>query len=363
MGARNGKRKAKTDKAIVMEKAIYSLWFILTALLLQAQNNPYAQFGDSTTVLHIEPYMEHTNENEHGALKIVMTPGRINYIDSAGLIVFSREIKAWEVNRWLSVDPLAHKAPSDSPYLYAGGNPIFYKDPDGQFKIAYTEESLAANGLTLQDVVRFENVIKNISNLVANNPVALDAISATTGFSKERILSDLTFGQGPEVTISEDYRLASGSITGVNFDPSLIKAFSSIDGADQTELSTQTLGIALTTLHEYGHFGDKNTNDGNNSGQFSYNANGTRLYDSESFGDNNIKFGKQKWGLSWTGHRGTDIETIGFGVQVEINQSTKDFTINPAKYGSSVPSSAPPIPTSLPVNAQGTNILQTLGVE
>lgn len=132
MGDRNGKRKAKADKAIAMKKAIYFLLFVLTALLLQAQNNPYAQFGDSTAVLHIEPYMEHTNKNEHGVAKIVMTPGRINYIDSAGLIVYSREVKTWDVNRWLSVDPLAKEYAEWGPYAAMGDNPVQKIDPDGR---------------------------------------------------------------------------------------------------------------------------------------------------------------------------------------------------------------------------------------
>jgi RHS repeat-associated protein len=36
---------------------------------------------------------------------------------------------------WLTVDPLAEKYPTESPYMYCGNNPIIYIDPDGREKI------------------------------------------------------------------------------------------------------------------------------------------------------------------------------------------------------------------------------------
>ena len=33
---------------------------------------------------------------------------------------------------WLSVDPMSDKYPSMSPYMYCGGNPVAYVDPDGE---------------------------------------------------------------------------------------------------------------------------------------------------------------------------------------------------------------------------------------
>lgn len=40
--------------------------------------------------------------------------------------------------RWLSVDPLQQKYPGESPYLYTGGNPIIFADPDGRDRIIKT---------------------------------------------------------------------------------------------------------------------------------------------------------------------------------------------------------------------------------
>jgi RHS repeat-associated protein len=39
------------------------------------------------------------------------------------------------IGRWLSLDPLQKKYPNETPYLYTGGNPIIFSDPDGKDRI------------------------------------------------------------------------------------------------------------------------------------------------------------------------------------------------------------------------------------
>ncbi|MFC0773043.1 LamG-like jellyroll fold domain-containing protein [Terrimonas alba] len=51
--------------------------------------------------------------------------------------------------KWLSVDPLQHKYPGESPYLYTGGNPIIYTDPDGRDRII-TITLIGKDGTTTQ---------------------------------------------------------------------------------------------------------------------------------------------------------------------------------------------------------------------
>ncbi|MBN2423415.1 MAG: hypothetical protein JXR46_01445 [Calditrichaceae bacterium] len=38
-----------------------------------------------------------------------------------------------EIGRWPTVDPMADKYPSLSPYVYCANSPLIYKDPDGRF--------------------------------------------------------------------------------------------------------------------------------------------------------------------------------------------------------------------------------------
>ena len=149
---------------------------------------------------------------------------------------------------------------------------------------------------------------------------------------------------------------ASGIVFGVG----VIKQLSSIDPLKKDELATQTLGAALTVLHEYGHYGDQVTNEGANTGQFTWNDNGERLPEN---GENIIR-GKQAWSVTATGHRGTDIEVFGFGVSVSLDMDNQ-FIIDSGKNAipSNVVMTRSSIPTELPDNAKGTNILKTLEVK
>ena len=45
-----------------------------------------------------------------------------------------------ETSVWLSVDPLAKKYPSMSPYMYTAGNPVMLVDPNGMATIARKQE-------------------------------------------------------------------------------------------------------------------------------------------------------------------------------------------------------------------------------
>jgi hypothetical protein len=234
------------------------------------------------------------------------------------------------LGRRFDIDPKFAKAPNESPYSSYGDDPIYFIDPNSQFKLNYTEKQLKENGLTKLDVVRFENIVNNIYNLVKDNPQAMAALVNTTGFSQEKIASDLKAGNGPVVDIVSIGGGAKGGEHGIIFDPNMIKALSNIMGSDKTELAEQTLGVALTILHEYGHHGDQVTNNGNNSGQYTLDVTKSpdgktiikRKYDVDS-GGNNIKSGKQNWATSLTGHRGTDIETAGFGVSLSVDLNGK----------------------------------------
>ena len=48
---------------------------------------------------------------------------------------FGARIYDGRVGRWLSVDPLQSKYPNETPYLYTGGNPVYFIDVDGRDRI------------------------------------------------------------------------------------------------------------------------------------------------------------------------------------------------------------------------------------
>lgn len=79
----------------------------------------------------------------------------------------------------------------------------------------------------------------------------------TTKFDKNTILKDFSSDEGSTIEIQEIGSEARGGASGILIDPSMIQSLAGIDDSDKKYLSNQTLGMALTILHEYGHYGDE----------------------------------------------------------------------------------------------------------
>ncbi len=71
---------------------------------------------------------------------------------------FGARIYDPRISRWLSVDPLQAKYPDETPYLYTGGNPIYFADPDGKDRIDYYK--IITNKGTVQIKVVTEHAFK-----------------------------------------------------------------------------------------------------------------------------------------------------------------------------------------------------------
>ena len=71
---------------------------------------------------------------------------------------FEARIYDPRIGRWLSVDPLQAKYPNETPYLYTGGNPIYFVDPDGKDRIDYFK--IITNKGTVQIKVVTEHAFK-----------------------------------------------------------------------------------------------------------------------------------------------------------------------------------------------------------
>jgi RHS repeat-associated protein len=227
------------------------------------------------------------------------------------------------IMRFTTMDPLAEKYYSVSPYAYCANNPVRHIDPSGKFYFNsddYTDEQLSEWGISRSDLEFFSNIVSNVSNLVDDKVMA--AILNTTGLSEEQVRSDLTAGQGPVVSITTTPGKTSvyGNLQdGIVVSPDVVKYLGTMyQNNDSKGIALQTVGIGLSMLHEYGHIGDQITNDGNNSGQ--YYPGGENYAEG---GGNNIERGRQPWnnGMSGTGHRGDDIEMYGFGFEKPVSIS------------------------------------------
>jgi hypothetical protein len=260
-----------------------------------------------------------------------------------------------------AVDALFKKFPNQSPYSFAGNNPIMFIDAQGNIKLRYDAEELKKNGVTQLGIQRFENIVKNIENLVKDNPDVLDALMNTTGFSKERLLKEMKYGEGPTLDITDYSPGARAGASGIVFDYSIVKRLGEVKFEDVERLSSVVLADALTILHEYGHYGDQVTNMADGRGRNSGQRSDGRNFDADTkFDPDAVKLGKQKWKVSITGHRGTDVEIMGFGVtRGELNQNG-DERIVPVHSINATGVRQPP--QELPDNAKEEEILKTLSI-
>jgi RHS repeat-associated protein len=63
-----------------------------------------------------------------------------------GNLDFGARIYDNRLGRWLALDPLMKKYPGESPFLFCGGNPIIFSDPNGEDRIIRIYET--KNGVT-----------------------------------------------------------------------------------------------------------------------------------------------------------------------------------------------------------------------
>lgn len=98
--------------------------------------SPYALFGDSSVVLRTQheetgqQFLEIEGEDE----KIIfhMRTGRMKILDKTGKVKEEIQLELNQITRFLTIDPMAEKYYSHSPYNYALNDPVLFVDPDGQ---------------------------------------------------------------------------------------------------------------------------------------------------------------------------------------------------------------------------------------
>jgi hypothetical protein len=201
---------------------------------------------------------------------------------------------------------------------------------------------MEAFGLSEKNIERFYALVKNIGNLIDKD--VLSVIVNTTGLSEEKIKEDMVFGKGPTINLTTGGSYCNGDDIYIN--GQVVKDF--IDASSEkrigtklySELTEKCFLTALTILHEYGHYGDQQTN-GTNSGQWTLNDMGQKTvnYDKGWCAKKALAKGSQNWQESRTGHRGDDVTYYGFGVILieagsmhTLEFDTGDGRYNPEKF-------------------------------
>lgn len=110
---------------------------------------------------------------------------------------------------------------------------------------------------------RFTSMVKNLKTFVKNNPKVLSALQRYSGFTKQKILDYLTFGQGPTIKIEEmsgrfGYFNKNVSSSTIYIRASYIRGLE-LAHFQSTQDATSFL-LAVTILHEFVHFGTNKNN-------------------------------------------------------------------------------------------------------
>jgi RHS repeat-associated protein len=115
--------------------------------------------GDPTQHLQYMPFGE--NFIEQRSITSYYTPYTFSAKErdtETGYSYFGARYYSSEISIWLSVDPMADKYPSMSPYMYCAGNPVMLVDPDGR-KFDYSKLSKSEKKMINKEIrhLRFKS--------------------------------------------------------------------------------------------------------------------------------------------------------------------------------------------------------------
>ena len=131
-----------------------------------------------------------------------------------------------DLSIWLSVDPMADKYPSTSPYTYCGNNPVVLKDPNGEdiWEIDECGKVVASyenNEFDQVHIVNSDGVCIAKSDMYDAHTFQLKSQEGTTLFSSDNIdaTKDMFFFMADNMDVEiESYTTNTGAFVGTSHD-------------------------------------------------------------------------------------------------------------------------------------------------
>jgi RHS repeat-associated protein len=179
-----------------------------------------------------------------------------------------------KIGRWWSVDPLANAFANESPYIFAGNNPVFYIDHGGLFKWPGDEKQQAEYEKQYPKLTAY---LKDggLTKLLQNEDIRA-GLRITGKFSNEQIDNLIgTYGTGIEIIpyqLCEGDNCDIGEINGyldyrnepmkdpnieyfIKLDIDLLQELENSVKIEDAE--ARLFGVVKTLLHEATHYGDR----------------------------------------------------------------------------------------------------------
>jgi RHS repeat-associated protein len=205
------------------------------------QENHYYPFG--MRMSQLSSSANSTNKYLFGG-KLLDNDFGLNWYDFGGRGNYNAPLCVWH-----SIDPMAEKNYGWTPYRYGFDNPLRFWDVGGNFEM---------DRIQAQQYKNLAQYLRSGIQGIANNSKVMNALMKYGQFSKEDILNDLKWGNGPKVNITS-IKGAFGEFTPdigskeIRINEKYIKQLESATGEDKDLL---LFIIAVKILHEYTHYGD-----------------------------------------------------------------------------------------------------------
>jgi RHS repeat-associated protein len=197
------------------------------------------------------------------------------FSDGSGLEEYDFGARMYDpqVGRWMVQDPMAEKFFNETPYSYAANNPVVNVDPDGRFVITFSGDDLKNAGIT--DIADFSNYILSVANQLdkfvndQDNQDVKAMTIATTGLSQDEIFGDFKAGAGPEVKLQKTKGIKGEKqdIKSKTMTLSITDFVYAYKQKDKEDGDVYFFSLMMYVMHEYGHYGDKVSNNGKTSGE------------------------------------------------------------------------------------------------